>query len=106
MTELYNPKPLEDVLFEIRLERHEQDKQWGGPAHDDTHTPYDWLSYMGHQADLISQALSSNGFYGYNAQNASLLDNVAVCSLTRQHFIKIAALAVAAVESLDRKNKS
>lgn len=84
-------------------ERDRQDEQWGGPKHDDTHDEYEWLSYMGHQADKISEILWANGFYGFQSQQDTTRKPVAY-PLTRQHFVKIAALAVAAIESLDRKS--
>lgn len=64
---------------EIVAERHRQDVRWGGPDHDDEHYPSDWVSYIKEHAD---KAL--NGNY-------------------RQRLIEVAALAVAAVESYDRR---
>lgn len=62
-------------------ERIAQDKQWGGPAHDDMHDTYDWMNYIANQAEKLARDEST----------------------ARERFIKIAALAVAAVESIDRK---
>jgi len=70
------------ILQEIRDEREKQDQQWGGRHHDDAHSIEDWLRYMAQQG-------------------AKLVFNRP--KLCRERFIKIAALAVAAVESIDRK---
>lgn len=104
MTELSNDVK---VIAAVITERKRQDMQWGGPAHDDTHDEYEWLAYMAHQADKITEILAANGFYGSPFHRDPVHgDKPTAYSQTREHFIKIAALAVAAVESLDRKNKS
>ena len=71
------------VFKEITKEREKQDKQWGGQVHDDTHNPSDWLVYMMKFMGRAAQYPFDAGIY-------------------RDCMIKIAALAVAAVESLDR----
>lgn len=70
------------VYQEIQREREHQDAQWGGPEHDDQHTGYDWLEFIEYQTGKINDPPSY-----------------------REGLIKIAALAVAALESYDRKNK-
>lgn len=72
---------IEKIFLEIREERFRQDEQWGGTAHDDLRTIGDWLEYI----DL-------------QLSKCCIWDN------QRQAFVKIAALAVAAIESLDRKS--
>ena len=72
------------ILQEIRDERERQDQQWGGRTHDDNHSYADWIDYMEHQASLLDLRIGGNA---------------------RERFIKIAALALAAVESIDRKVK-
>lgn len=95
------------IMADIGKERLAQDRQWGGPEHDDQHHEYDWLNFMGHQADRISEILVVNSHYGFSDQNPVLrLCSPVGYELTRQHFIKIAALAVAAVESMDRKSEA
>lgn len=71
-------KALEDVI----IERRKQDSQWGGPSHDDQHPIEHWMGYLLHQLDRIRHQHKD-----------------------RDALIKIAALAIAAVESLDRKTK-
>ena len=68
------------VYEEIAAERAAQDAKWGGPAHDDTHFASDWIGYI---IDHARRAFAVGGF--------------------RRQMIRVAALAVAAVESHDRK---
>lgn len=69
-----------NILVEVHDEREHQDRQWGGPDHDDGHTAEDFHEFIRHQIDRTR-----------TQQEA------------RARFVKIAALAVAAVESIDRK---
>jgi hypothetical protein len=68
---------------DVSAERNRQDEQWGGPAHDDEHGPTDWALYIYRQIAKIN--------------NPSPTDPAARATL-----VKIAALAIAGVESLDR----
>ena len=68
---------------EIAEERARQDAKWGGPAHDDTHTLFEWWGF-------IKERMVGRAFPG-GAQRE------------RQDLVEIAALAVAAVESFDRR---
>ena len=69
------------VLSEVSLERHRQDQEWGGPQHDDQHTPDDWVPMM---KKFLARTFTFNK------------------EVFRRSMIQIAALAVAAVEWLDR----
>lgn len=71
-----------DVLGEIIAERNRQDAQWGGADHDDDHSPEDWIRFIGAQA--VKCAYGKGPDY-------------------RERLVKIAALAVAAVETYDRQ---
>lgn len=73
--------PQVKVIDQIIQERKNQDRQWGGPEHDNTHDKDDWLRFI-HYQFICADARDSN---------------------LRSRLIKIAALAVAAVESIDRK---
>lgn len=75
------PEPA-SVLAEINRERVKQDAKWGGPQHDDTHVPEDWLSF-------ISVRIAESRTHPHKY---------------RQNMVEIAALAVAAIESDDRRN--
>jgi hypothetical protein len=71
------------------IERSAQDKEHGGPAHDDQHAPNDWLHFIEKQTqaaldcyDFDAEALDIDGY--------------------RQRLTKIVALGLAALGSLDR----
>jgi len=70
---------MRNVYADVRKERKAQDQEWGGPKHDDTHSNGDWISYVRRHTDKAS--------YDF-----------------RKQMIRVAALAVAAVESYDRIN--
>lgn len=65
------------------MERDNQDKQWGGPEHDDKHNEFDWVFFIDKQLSCVDD-----------------FDDV------RGRFVKIAAIALAAVESIDRKENA
>ena len=69
--------PAHPVLREVADERARQDAKWGGPAHDDQHSVGDFAWFI------------TTRTYGR--------------SPSRQVFVEVAALAVAAIESLDRR---
>ncbi len=71
------------VLAEVVAERRRQDEKHGGPAHDDTHTLPKWWG-------LMMQRMVGRAYPGGRADE-------------RKDLVQIAALAVAAVESIDRK---
>jgi hypothetical protein len=77
------------LLRAIVLRRDEQDRRWGGPAPDETHTASHWL-------DLIRSSAAVAVPETQAASSSSPLD---------QQFIDIAALAVAALESLARRRE-
>lgn len=74
------------VLDDVARERLAQDAQWGGPAHDDQHSVDDWSSFIDYQLSFI----------WYPAKEPTPAE-------IRARLVKVAALAIAAVESLDRK---
>jgi hypothetical protein len=71
------------IINEITAERVNQDIEWGGSEHDDKHDWFDWRQFLYKQMTNASMA------YKEEQRRACL--------------IKIAALAMAAVESMDRK---
>lgn len=85
---------LEKILEEIREERKHQDKKWGGPNYDDQHDPYAWAAFV---TNYLGQALSDfvNESGQYEARYRKW----------RYNMVKVAALAVAAIEVVDRKLK-
>lgn len=78
------------ILKEIDNEREYQVKKWGNGADDTKNQPNDWTAYIGHH----STRWFNGGFAPYDA------DTVAAF---RKQMIKTAALAVAAVESIERQ---
>lgn len=86
------------VLEEICAERAEQDAQWGGPTHDDSHRVRDWFTFIERQIDLARSAQVDQN--GRREATGGYLHVPEV----RSRLVKIAALAVAGVESIDRTN--
>jgi len=79
-------EPIDNVLADVAIERLAQDKKWGGPKHDDEHGIEDFCSFANNK--LWKAVMAS---HDENDEEA------------RKRLIQVAALAVAAVESLDRK---
>jgi hypothetical protein len=78
-----NTIKLGEVLAEVARERQAQDKEWGGPVHDDNeHGPSDWMAFIRDKGNKALEARTDEEY--------------------RKRLVQIAALAVAAVESLDR----
>ena len=76
-------QPASKALQDVATERQRQDAKWGGPEHDDTHPISNWQRFISQRAE--------NLVYRGNPERMYEL------------FIEIAALAVAAAESIDRK---
>lgn len=72
-----------NIYDEIRAERAAQDKKWGGPDFDDRHNSHDWVAY-------IVKHLGKAVMWPWDS------------ALFRQQMIRVAALAVATVEAVDR----
>lgn len=79
------------VFKDVLEERNQQMKEYGGADHDDKHVHADWL-------DMIDYQLGK-----YSAVNGT--SKTIHSGDERQQLVKIAALAVAAIESYDRINK-
>lgn len=77
---------MDKIFNEIKTEREYQIKKWGNSL-DDKNTPYNWSAYISNYA---TKALTGD---------PDGLDIIAF----RVSMIKVAALAVAALEALDRK---
>lgn len=80
------------VYEEIQAERTYQNNKWGTACDDSLNTPWMWASY-------ISQYATSwmRGAFAINDGDAKNF---------RKAMIKVAAIAVAAVESLDRQQEN
>lgn len=75
-----------NVYDDVVQEREYQDAKWGGPEHDDTHTSKEFL-------DFIDRKIRRANHEWFIQQDKEV----------RKKLIQIAALAVAAVESIDRQ---
>lgn len=83
MTQPDELKPCQ-VWHDIQKERESQNAKWGGPSHDDTHTSHDWLAYIiKHAGKAVMWPFDFRVF--------------------RIQMVRVAALAVAAIEWCDRK---
>lgn len=76
------------VLVELENEREHQDHKWGGKEHDDEHSRSDWLDIIATVSQLARELPEGDH------------------NQTRRKYIKIAALAIAAVESMYRTGKA
>lgn len=77
----------ETILAEVARERLRQDGKWGGPTHDDTHSTAEFVQWIEDYAGWARMMASMNS-----------------PDKARNRLIQVAALAVAAVESIDRKS--
>lgn len=75
------------VWDDILHERYWQDAKWGGSKHDDNHTSYEFINFI----------------VEYNEKARQCYSNSPDIRFTRKRLVQVAALAVAAVESIDRK---
>lgn len=77
-----------DLLFgQISRERVRQDEEWGGAEHDDEHEPLDWVRFIRKQCGIIANPPETGIVGGYESR-----------------MVKIAALAIAAIESYRRRS--
>lgn len=76
---------------ELLDRRNAQDRQWGGPAHDDCHDRHDWLGYVIKQLNEAENALD------HPQEHTSNLE------IYEDRMLDVGALAVAAIQSSRRK---
>lgn len=67
----------------IAAERQRQMVKWGGPVNDDDHDTFDWLDYIDNQ----------RAYWDAEGRISE-----------QEMFVRIAALSIAALESLERKH--
>lgn len=80
------------ICEQLVEERRVQDRQWGGPDHDDDHTRKEWLGFVEEHATRARKAIGRR-------REAIDLDEY------RRRLVVIAALSVAAIEAHDRDMK-
>lgn len=78
---------MSQMTDDVDRRRREQDVRWGGHAHDDRHTPEQWLAIL---LKYLGRAAAAAPVSGGNPR------------LYREALVDAAAVAVAAGESLDR----
>lgn len=83
------------VYGDVLKKRKAQDEQWGGPDHDDTHEPLDWIGFITKQCQKAK---------AHSNTNDSGIWAVVQSEDYRERLINIAGLAIAAAESYDRLN--
>ena len=74
------------ALWDVHSERQRQDQKWGGAEHDDQHTVAEFVQLI-------------QDYAGW----ARVMDSMNSSQKARTRLIQVAALAVAAAESLDRR---
>lgn len=78
------------IYAAIDAERDHQVRKWGTDADDKVNFPNDWVAYINHHATRWFKG----GFAPYDPDTINDF---------RTQMVKVAALAVAAVESIDRQ---
>lgn len=81
----------QSVLALVGDKREVQDAQWGGPEHDDKHTKLEWMDFISKQVEKFAVNLINRGDAYMDTPDA------------KDRFVNIAALAIAALESFERK---
>lgn len=101
---------LGSVYHEVHGERADQDEKWGGPEHDDDHAEAHWLDYIHGKLMAIPERFRSRGDLRGIFPDPSLPARTTPAMISasrasyRRRLKQIAGLAIAAIESLDRKH--
>lgn len=86
---------------DVIAERNRQDQQWDGPEHDDDHTSYDWSAFIHHHTAKLHLLRREHG--RLRGEPHEWVESDGPAPDYRERLVKIAALAVAAIESYDRR---
>lgn len=86
------------IFVEGLGERERQDGQWGGPDHDDTYGPLDWLTFIECQTRRAARATGAR-MAGLPPPPESF-----DAADYRDRLVKILALSIVAIQSHDRVN--
>lgn len=84
---LMHAKASSDIVAQVIVERVQQDVQWGGPEADDSRTPQQWLGYIERQLRKVAHPTEQPTPANF-----------------RERMVKVAALAIAALQADARKN--
>ena len=92
------PVDLVYVAAEIMDRRDRQDAEHGGPAHDDTHAPGDWIGFIRRQTTLaLGELIKAVDRGGGTPDRMDFYED---------KLLDVAALAVAAIQSSRRKRNT
>jgi NTP pyrophosphatase (non-canonical NTP hydrolase) len=89
----YHEDPTEIVLEDVRLERVRQNKKWGEQSHDAGL----WYAILGEEFGEVGKAILDGAF-----ERAEGVPQSAYDEAYREELVHVAAVAVAAIENLDR----
>lgn len=91
-----------NAVKDVLEERIRQDELWGGPSHDDRHGPISWVAFIEEHNDKARAQLEENGdhFGGHYYIDDAARERY------RRRLVEVGALALAAIESLDRETSS
>jgi hypothetical protein len=81
---------MDDIFQEIRAEREYQERRWGNGADDTLNTPWMWSAYI---AQYATRWMAGT----FLPLGRDVTDAFRAC------MVKVACLAVAAIESVDRQ---
>ena len=82
----------ESIKEQLAIRRALQDKEWGGPVHDDEHELGDWLSFIAKQLlRALTDSPENEEWPPYEVRVVDRIQN-------------IGALCIACLESVERKN--
>lgn len=87
-----SPGEVHEPYTSIRVERAYQDKKWGGPVHDDDHSTGEFVQLIRTYCAKADEEMRMIPAVGEKGKRTGI----------RHRLVQIAALAVAAIESIDR----
>jgi len=99
---------MEKIFKQIMIERKRQDEKWGGPDHDDNHSVRGWVYFIiSHATKAFNSNVRVNDFFSGMVTGifSSARCQPSGYRKTRRQLVRVAALAGAAIESIDRKNQ-
>lgn len=95
------------ILQEVEAAREAAAAQWGGADYDDAHETGQWLDYIFAQLGKANFDVLSYAAQQMESQpniGPTDADNIAMDKLVRARLVKIAALALDGIDSIDRRH--
>ena len=84
---------IDDILEEIRSEKEYQKLRWGNELDDNHNSPFHWATYISQYA---TKWMYGNGLPTFNKDGTDAF---------RTCMVKVATLAISAIESIDRQRE-